>query len=211
MITKLAALAMCLSCATSVLAAEAASAASAAQTSSPRLNNAQCEAYSNSAAAVRTPRDLGSVSLMVEVSPQGQAVNSEILEHTTTNYFAHVVQENFSRCRFEPARENDVPVQGRVALQLNFYDHVLVANNAVCPNMATRELPAFSGNLVSVKLRVRFLKSGRVASVDVLQPSDVPALNEAAVKAYRQCHFDPAADNQPAFQEEWITTLNWGG
>ncbi len=211
MITKLAALAVCLSTATNVLAAEPASAASAAQTSSPRLNNALCEAYSNAAAAVRTPKDLGSVRLMVEVSAQGEVVNSEVLEHTTTNYFAHVVQEKFSRCHFEPARENGVPVQGKVVLPLNFYDHMLVANNAVCPNMSTRELPAFGGNPVSVKLRVRFLKSGRVAAVDVLQPSDVPALNEAAVKAYQQCYFDPGADNQPAFQEEWVTTLNWGG
>ena len=45
----------------------------------------------------------------------------------------------------------------------------------------------------------------------MLQSSDAPALDEAAVKAYQQCYFDPAADNQPAFQEEWVTTLKWGG
>lgn len=210
MITKLAALAVCLSVATSVLSAEPASAASAAQASLPRLTN-HCEAYRDSVNSVRTPRDLGSVRLMIEVSPQGQVVNSEILAHTTTTYFAHVVQENFSRCLFEPARENGVPVQHKVVLQMVFEDHPHAANNAVCPGVFMRERAPATGAMISVKLRVRFLKSGHVATVDVLQPSDVPALDEAAVKAYRQCYFDPGADNQPAFQEEWITTLKWGG
>ncbi len=211
MITKLAVVAVCLSCATSAPAAEPASAASAAQTSPPRLDNSLCDAFRSSSGAIRTPKDLGLVRLQFEVSPQGQVVNSEILERTTTNYFAHVVQENFSRCRFEPARENGVPVQGKVVLPLNFQDHPHAANNAVCPSVVTREHPTVDGAMVSVKLRVRFLASGHVAAVDVLQPSDVPALDEAAVKAYRQCYFDPGADHQPAFQEEWITTLKWGG
>ena len=209
MIPKLVALAVCLSCATTVLAAEPASAASAAQTSSPRLIN-HCEAYRDSVNSVRTPRDLGSVRLRFEVSPQGQVVESEILEHTTTTYFAHVVQENFSRCLFEPARENGLPVQRKAVLAIDFQDQPHAANNAVCPDVLLRERAPGTGPMVSVKLRVRFLQSGHVAAVDVLQSSAVPALDEAAVKAYRQCYFDPGADKQPAFQEEWITTLKWG-
>lgn len=212
MITQLAVLAVCLSCATSVLAAEpAASAASGAQISPPRLDNQLCSAYRDSIGAVRAPKDYGTVKLMLDVSPQGQVVDSEILERTTTNYFAHVVQENFARCRFEPARANGVPVQVKMPLTLNFQDHPSAANNALCPSISTREHPPVGDTVASVKLRVRFLKTGHVAAVDVLQPSGVPALDDAAVKAYQQCYFDPAADHQPAFQEEWFTTLKWGG
>jgi len=158
---------------------------------------------------VRSPKDLGTVQLRVEVSPQGEVLGSEIAEHTTTNYFAHVVQQNFAKCRFRPARENDVPVAGHAMLRLNFAEHAGTPNNADCPTPFSRELPPSTGAMVATKLRVRFTPAGRVAAVEVLQPSGVAALDEAAVKAYGQCHFDPGAAGQPAFQEEWLTTINW--
>jgi protein TonB len=71
--------------------------------------------------------------------------------------------------------------------------------------------PPSEGAMVATKLRVHFLATGHVAAVDVMQSSGIPALDEAAVEAYQQCHFDPSASGQPAFQEEWVTTLSWTG
>ena len=211
MYAKITAVAICLSTAASAFAAEPASAASSAQRSPASLDGSHCDAYRNSVTSVRTPKDLGLVRLRVEVSPQGEVLDSEVVEHTSTNFFAHVVQQNFSRCRFNPARENGVPVQGRVLLTLDFVDHPRMANDAACPPVASRERPPSDGPMPATRLRIRFARTGEVTSVDVLQPSGIPALDDAAVKAYRQCHFDPAAAGQPAFQEEWVTTLKWGG
>jgi len=190
-------------------AAEPASAPVPTQTSSPRLDNAHCDAYRNTSTAARTPRDLGTVVLRLDVSAQGQVLASEIVEHTTTHYFAHIAQENFSKCSFSPAQESGTPVKGTLVLRLAFGEHPLTPNNATCPAPFSRDAPPAVGPMVSTRIRVRFTKAGRVASVDVLQPSGVPALDEAAVKAYLQCHFDPEAANQPTFQEEWVTTMNW--
>ncbi len=190
-------------------AAETASGVASTQARAPSLHNSHCDAYRDTMTSARTPKDLGTVVLRFDVSPQGDVLGAEIVEHTTTRYFAHVAQENFSKCRFKPALENGAPVQGRQVVRLNFAEHPRTPNNATCPSPFSRELPPAAGPMVATKIRVRFTPVGRVASVDVLQPSGVPALDEAAVKAYLQCHFDPGADNQPTFQEEWVTTLNW--
>lgn len=147
--------------------------------------------------------------LRIEVSAQGEALGSEVAEHTTTRYFAHAAQENFSRCRFKPARENGVPVQGHGVVRLVFDDHPHAPNRAECPAPFSRATPPSDGPMVATKLRIRFLQTGHVASVDVLEPSGAPALDDAAVKAYLQCRFDPDAGGQPTFQEEWVTTINW--
>lgn len=188
-----------------------ASAAASGQTDLARLDNAHCDAYRASSMAVRSPRDLGSVILRLEISPQGEVVSSEIAEHTTSRFFAHVVQENFSKCRFSPAHENGVAVPGHaVRLRLVFGDQVRgKVNNAECPPPQSRETPPLTGEMLATKLRIRFLPTGHVAGIEVLQSSGLPALDEAAVEAYRQCHFDPSASGQPAFEEEWVTTVNW--
>ena len=208
MISKYIASVGCLLCVTSASAAEPGD-ASAPQTHGPRLDNSHCDAYRNAMTSVRTPKDLGTVVLGIDVSAQGEVLGSEVVEHTTTNYFAHVVQENFSRCRFDPARENGVPLRGHQVLRLKFDDHPSTPNNATCPTPFTRELPPSTGPMVTTKLRITFSRAGRAVSVDVLQPSGIPALDEAAVKAYSQCHFHPDGANQPAFQDEWITTVTW--
>ena len=190
-------------------AAEPAGAPVPTQSSPARLDNAHCDAYRNTLTSARTPKDLGTVALRFDISAQGEVLGSEIVEHTTTNYFAHVAQENFSKCRFGPAQENGMPVRGSRVLRLDFGEHPVTPNNATCPLPFSRDAPPASGPMVTTRIRVRFTQAGRVASVDVLQPSGVPTLDEAAVKAYLQCHFDPDTVNQPAFQEEWVTTLNW--
>ena len=189
--------------------AESASAAAASASSPARVNLSHCDAFRNSVSAVRSPKDLGKVILRFEVSAQGQPVGSEIVERTTTVYFAHVVEENFSKCEFSPARENGVAVPGHTLVKLDFADHVTNPNNAACPTPFSRERPPSLAAMPATRLRVRFSTTGRVASVAVVQTSGVPALDEAAVKAYEQCHFDPGAADQPAFQEEWLTTTNW--
>ncbi len=200
--------AVCLLCA-GAFADEPASGVTSAQTTPASLDNSHCDAYRNSISSVRSPKDYGTVALRFDISPRGEVLGSEIVEHSTTNYFAHVVQDSFSKCRFNPARENGVPVQGHQVVRLVFGEHARMPNNATCPTPFTRELPPATGAMAATKLRVRFTKAGRVASVDVLQASGVAALDEAAVKAYLQCHFDPDAAGQPTFQEEWVTTLNW--
>jgi TonB family protein len=193
----------------STYSAEPASGVASAQAGEPRFNNLHCDAYRNSMTSVRTPKDFGTVVLRFEVSPQGEVTGSEIEEHTTTTYFAHVAQENFSKCHFDPAIENGQPVKGHQVLRLVFSAHSRVPNDAVCPTPFTRNPPPSVGPMATTKVRVLFTKAGRVASVDVLQASGIASLDEAAVKAYLQCHFDPDAVNQPTFQEEWVTTLNW--
>ncbi len=205
-----AALALLLCCAASAFADEPASAASAARRTWPSLDDAHCDAYRSSMLSVRSPRDMGTVTLRVEVSAQGEVLGVEVGDHTTTNYFAHVVQQNFAKCRFRPGRDDDVPVTSHMTLRLVFEDHPPAPNAAACPVPTTREQPP-EGAMAAVKLRIRFLPTGRTASVDVLQASGFPAFDDAAVKAYRQCHFDPGATGQPTFQEEWVTTLKWGG
>ena len=208
MISKAIAGAWCCLCVTSASAADPTD-TSTAPTHAPRLDNSHCDAYRNSVTSVRSPKDLGTVVLGVDVSAQGEVLGSEVVEHTTTNYFAHVVQENFSRCHFDPARENGVAVPGHQVVRLKFADHPSTPNNATCPAPFSRELPPSVGPMAATKLRITFSRAGRTTSVDVLQPSGVQALDDAAVKAYSQCHFDPEGANQPAFQEEWITTVNW--
>jgi TonB family protein len=199
-----------LACAGPAFAQDAASAAVSTPTMAASLDNTYCDAYHGSVLAIRSPKDLGTVNLRFEISPQGEVVSSEIGEYTTSRYFAHVVQENFSKCHFRPALQDGVPVPGHgVRLRLVFGNGVRTANNATCPPPASRETPPAAGPMAVTKLRVRFLATGRVASVDVLESSGVPALDEAAVTSLRQCHFDPAASGQPAFQEEWVTSLNW--
>ena len=200
--------AWCLLWICSAFAAEP-SGASSAQNHGPMLDNTHCDAYRNSVSSVRTPKDFGMVALGVDVSAQGEVLGSEVVERTTTNYFAHVVQENFSKCRFDPALENGVPVRGHQVVRLNFSDHASSPNNATCPVPFSRELPPSVGPMVTTKLRITFTRAGRAAAVDVLQPSGIQALDDAAVKAYSQCHFDPDAAGQPAFQDEWITTVKW--
>jgi len=204
-------LALALGCAASAFAAEPDGAAAAAAEAVPRLNNSHCDAYREASSSIRSPKDLGLVVLRVDVSPQGEVLGSEILERTTSNYFAHVVQESFSKCRFDPGHQNGVPVRGHQVLRLKFNDHPLAPNDADCPGMGTRERPPADKPMPALRLRIRFLRTGHVAAVEILQPSGSPALDEAAVNAYRQCHFDPSAAGQPDFQEEWVTTLNWGG
>ena len=208
MISKYIVGAWCLLCMGNAFAAEPGD-VTTTQNHGPMLDNSHCDAYRDSVTSVRTPRDLGTVALGVDVSAQGEVLGSEVVEHTTTNYFAHVVQENFSKCHFDPALENGVPVRGHQIVRLNFSDHPSTPNNATCPTPFSRELPPSVGPMVATKLRITFARAGRVASVDVLQPSGVQALDDAAVKAYLQCHFDPDAANQPAFQDAWITTVKW--
>jgi TonB family protein len=200
-----------LACAGSAFADAAASAPAAARTSRASLDNTHCDAYRVSTMAIRSPKDQGVVVLRLEISPQGEVLASEIAERTTSNYFAHVVQESFSKCRFRPARENGEPVAGHaVPLRLVFGGELArKPNNAECPGPSSRETPPSAGAMVATRLRIRFLAEGHVATVDVVQSSGVPALDEAAVNAFRQCHFDPSASGQPAFQEEWVTTVNW--
>jgi len=190
-------------------AAEPASAAASAPTPRASLDNSHCDAYHSTASAMRTPKDAGTVVLRIQVSAHGEAVSSEIVERTTTNFFAHTAQENFSKCRFNPARENGVAVPGVALLKLKFNDHLATPNNATCPPLDNRETPPSNGPMAATQLRVHFTPTGGVAAVDVLKPSGSATLDEAAVKTYQQCHFDPAAAEQPPFQEEWVTTLNW--
>jgi TonB family protein len=190
---------------------EPASAAASAPGQVPRatLDNAHCDAYRDTSSSMRPPKDVGTVVLRIQVSPQGEAVGSEIVERTTTNYFARIAQENFTKCHFNPARENGVPVAGVALLRLKFGERLSAPNNALCPPMAIRETAPSDGPMAATQLRIHFTPAGGVAAVDVLKSSGSPTFDEAAVKAYRQCHFDPGASGQPAFQEEWVTTLSW--
>ena len=68
------------------------------QTRAPSLDNSHCDAYRDTTTSARTPKGLGSVDLRFDISPQGDMLGAEIVEHTTTRYFAHAAQESFSKC-----------------------------------------------------------------------------------------------------------------